>query len=125
MFWRHTIYNTELRALQNNKEAGDAIAITGIFKGKSFDAIGTPDGAFKSVKWQKRYNDSFEDLKLSIDRHFKKIHTPDAGQKPLDKIVFDFKNYDENFPNLRKEVMEYIEKNYSGYISKGQIIFIN
>jgi hypothetical protein len=119
------IYNSEIKASKQG-EAGDAIFQSGLLKGKSIDAIGTPKSAFDGNRWKSRYQDSFDDLIDSIDKHFEKINSPKTN-KPLDKILFDFKNYDEFDPSLslRKHVMEYIEKNYKQYLENGQIDFIN
>lgn len=91
-------------------EAGDAIATSGSEIGRSFDVMGIPKEAFEKFTWTdpKQRILSIEGFKKSIRTHFRKIDTPQGGLPALDKIVLDFKNFDEFDSSLRIEIMQYI-----------------
>jgi hypothetical protein len=91
-------------------EAGDGIATAGAEINKSFDAMGIPESAFNDIVWTNatKRRMQIKLFKRSIDKHFKKIVEPENGTPPLDKIVLDFKNFDEFDPTLRIQFMNYI-----------------
>jgi len=110
-----------------DSEAGDAIATTGIEINKSFDAMGVPKEAFEKPNWTNptKKNKSIIDFKKAIDKHFKKIVQPEAGIPALDKFILDFKNFDDFDPNLRTQIMNYINDNYSHLVNTTHFEIIN
>ena len=134
-------YDVELRASRSG-EAGDVISKSLKFKNKSLDPLGLAKGkALES--WSKDFNKLWEEKRQfakSIDKHFKKIHSPRPGTPSLDKVVIDFRYIDEldklgNF-NMRKKVIDYIyiglevngikfPKEYKQYLNDDNFIKLN
>jgi len=102
------IYKMKVRASQGN-EAGDVIALSGILKGQSLDPFGLADRAINS--WKSRFDllwDEKRQFANSIDRHFKKIHSPEPRKPSLNKVVLDFRHMDSVGNNMKKKVIDYI-----------------
>ncbi len=117
-------YETRFRP-STEEEAGDVIALSGKMKGQSFDAFGTPADAFTSDLWKYKYERSFKKLLKAIDGHFEKIFAPKAGTPPLDKLIIDFKNYDEFEPVLRKKIIAHIQEKYAPYLKNNYVDIVN
>ena len=88
-------------------EAGDIIMQGGSLNGKSLDPLGLSPNSINP--WKDNFADQFEDFKVSIDRHFEKIHSPKIGKPPLDKVVIDFKYMDQINSTLKQQVLDYIQ----------------
>lgn len=72
--------------------------------------MGIPQSAVYA--WQCNYAIQLERFEKAIDKHFKKIHTPNLGKPCLDKVVIDFNNMDQIYPNLKQHVLDYIQINH-------------
>ncbi|MDF0720562.1 hypothetical protein P0M11_11190 [Kaistella sp. PBT33-4] len=104
-------------------QAGDVIMLGGSLHGKSLDPMGIPQSAVNA--WQGNYAIQLERFEKAIDKHFKKIHTPDPGKPSLDKVVIDFNNMDQINPNLKQHVLDYIQINHQQYDNSNYLIKLN
>jgi len=115
------IHDTKVRPSEAG-EAGDVVALTGKWAGKTFDAAGLPNdiGAIKG--WEHKFVTNLNRFKKSITVHFNKL----KGNPPLDKFVLDLRYVDKYPPQTKKEIMNYLEENYKSYLNnkdKFEIIF--
>lgn len=104
-------------------EAGDIVMQGGTLNGQSLDPMGLAPNSIAG--WSQKYNKNLKDFKKAIDRHFKKIHTPSNNRPPLDKVVIDFKYMDEINPNLKQEIINYIETEFPQYNNVNYLIKLN
>lgn len=115
-------FGGKARASLSN-EAGDIIMEGGSLNGKSLDPLGL---SLDSINpWIDNFDFNFERFLNSINKHFKKIHTPDPSKPPLDIVVIDFKYMDEVNPTLKQQVLDYIEANHQQYNNSTYLIKLN
>ncbi|MFB9079013.1 hypothetical protein ACFFWB_16650 [Flavobacterium procerum] len=115
------IHDTKVRPSEAG-EAGDVVGLTGRWAGKTFDAAGLPNdlGAIKG--WEYKFIRNLKRFKESIDEHFGKL----TKSPPLDKFVLDLRYIDKYPSQTKKEILDYLEDNYSLYMNnkdKFEIIF--
>lgn len=115
------IYDVKVRPAPLNSNA-DVIAVSGELKGKTFDPAGLPnkEGAIK--QWNYRYISSLNRFKDSVATHFNKLNKKPA----LDVFILDLRNVDKFPPQTKKDILDYLEKNYSSYLNnndKFKILF--
>jgi len=102
------LYKTSVRA-SNGNEAGDVIALSGKLANQSLDPLGLAETAIDF--WKNNFEFAWNDRRMftnSIDKHFKKIHSPMSGKPPLDKVVLDFRHMDDVGNNMKQMVIDYI-----------------
>lgn len=122
-FIKLELENSGVTRASNIDEAGDVIMQGGSLNGLSLDPMGLSHNAI--IGWSQKFNRNFNKFKNSIDEHFAKIHTPSNGRPPLDKVVIDFKYMDDINPNLKQNVLDYIEVNYPQYNNSTYLIKLN
>ncbi len=99
------LYSGRARASFSN-EAGDIIMQGGVLDGQSIDTMGLSHMAIST--WGMKYNRMRRIFKDAIVSHFEKIHVPIPGRPPLNKVVIDFKYMDDINPNLKQEILDFL-----------------
>ncbi|MFN3444486.1 MAG: hypothetical protein ACK44D_01995 [Bacteroidia bacterium] len=115
-------FGGKARASLSN-EAGDIIMVGGTLNGKSLDPLGLAPNAINP--WKNNFAYQFGGFKVSIDRHFEKIFSPDISKPPLDKVVIDFKYMDQIDPTLKQQVLDYIQLKHQQYNNSTYLIKLN
>lgn len=93
---------------------------------QSLDPMGLPYRAINP--WIENFDYNFGKFKESILDHFNKIHSPESGIPPLDKVVIDFRHMDEIDTALKQKVLDYIESptfEYKQYVNDNYLIKLN
>lgn len=125
-------------------EAGDIVMQgTSTLTGKSLDPLGITHKHSQLIqekgqaffdKWLGEYvpNEKSKGFLGSIHSHFEKIYLPKDGKNILDRVVIDYKYFDEvsivlgQSPNyLRHQIDQFVETNFHQYNNNNYLIKLN